>query len=42
MRPGEAQESEMLACADVAVMAEFSALDEDLYQTGWLYGMDLD
>jgi small-conductance mechanosensitive channel len=36
------QESEVLARGDVALMAEFSALDEDLYQTGRLYGMDLD
>jgi hypothetical protein len=28
--------------APVALMTEFSALDEDLYQTSQLYGMDLD
>jgi|tagenome__1003787_1003787.scaffolds.fasta_scaffold17199051_1 hypothetical protein len=32
----------MRARGDVALMAEFSALDEDLYQTLQLYGMDLD
>ncbi len=36
------QESEMLARGDVALMANFSHLDEDLYRTARMYGMDLD
>ncbi len=36
------QESEMLARGDMGLAANFAQLDEDLYRTGYMYGMDLD